>query len=483
MVMKRPSGGGSGSAGSGAESKYGPGAGSGMGSESRYGPDSGSRAGSGSESQSRYGPGSGSKSRSALGSGKAGAVQSNDWELPTPLRADTSEFSSVATPLSGYNGGNGRGSGSMSAPSAPSRAQSGQAGQLTGTPRHALTARAMYRAGIVMDEEVDAAPSNPRKYFDPNEKDDEFDRNFYLAEEGQTAGYERDENDVFLGSSKKFDEREQQMAQSRMRGEVKVAGMSAKRSQLQVDQSAWEDNRLLQSGVAVVREAQTIFDDEEDSRVTLIVHNLKPPFLDGRVSFSLQQTTVPTVRDPTSDMATNARNGSNLLRDVREKKEQMKMRKRFWELGGTQMGDALGIAKPADEDPDDGQKAVQLGSSAGDEVVEEEDVDYRKESSFAEHIKSQKNVAQSHFAKTKSLQEQREYLPVFTVRERLLDVVRDNQVVVVVGETGSGKTTQLTQYLHEAGYSDYGLVQLTYSIWIFWLNFTSRRLDAHNRGE
>ena len=55
------------------------------------------------------------------------------------------------------------------------------------------------------------------------------------------------------------------------------------------------------------QKVQTIFDDEDDARVTLIVHNLKPPFLDGRVSFSLQQTTVSTVRDPTSDMALNAR--------------------------------------------------------------------------------------------------------------------------------------------------------------------------------
>ena len=31
------------------------------------------------------------------------------------------------------------------------------------------------------------------------------------------------------------------------------------------------------------------FDDGEDQRVQLIVHSLKPPFLDGRVSFSMQQ--------------------------------------------------------------------------------------------------------------------------------------------------------------------------------------------------
>jgi ABC-type glutathione transport system ATPase component len=40
-------------------------------------------------------------------------------------------------------------------------------------------------------------------------------------------------------------------------------------------------------------------------------------------------------------------------------------------------------------------------------------------------------------------------------------VVRENQVVVVVGETGSGKTTQLTQYLHEDGYTTTGVVGCT----------------------
>lgn len=31
----------------------------------------------------------------------------------------------------------------------------------------------------------------------------------------------------------------------------------------------------------------------------------------------------------------------------------------------------------------------------------------------------------------------------------------------MVGETGSGKTTQLTQYLHEDGYTSYGMVGCT----------------------
>jgi len=49
------------------------------------------------------------------------------------------------------------------------------------------------------------------------------------------------------------------------------------------------------------------------------------------------------VKDPTSDMATCARNGSQSVASQREKREGMKSRQRFWELGGTAMGNALGV--------------------------------------------------------------------------------------------------------------------------------------------
>lgn len=56
-----------------------------------------------------------------------------------------------------------------------------------------------------------------------------------------------------------------------------------------------------------------------------------------------------------------------------------------------------------------------------------------------------KNEASSDFSKQKTFKEQRQYLPIFAARTELLNIVRDNSVVIIVGETGSGKTTQLTQ--------------------------------------
>jgi pre-mRNA-splicing factor ATP-dependent RNA helicase DHX38/PRP16 len=49
----------------------------------------------------------------------------------------------------------------------------------------------------------------------------------------------------------------------------------------------------------------------------------------------------------------------------------------------------------------------------------------RKDSQFASHLKKSEGV--SHFAKTKSLKQQRQYLPAFACRERLLKQIRENQ--------------------------------------------------------
>jgi len=54
------------------------------------------------------------------------------------------------------------------------------------------------------------------------------------------------------------------------------------------------------------------------------------------------------------------------------------------------------------------------------------------------------------------LERQRARLPIAKYRDNLLYLLENHQVVVVVGETGSGKSTQLPQYLLEAGYAEAG---------------------------
>ena len=47
------------------------------------------------------------------------------------------------------------------------------------------------------------------------------------------------------------------------------------------------------------------------------------------------------------------------------------------------------------------------------------------------------------------LQKHRESLPTWNVRDEILKYVDESNVTIIVGETGSGKTTQIPQYIHE----------------------------------
>ncbi|KAJ3284564.1 putative ATP-dependent RNA helicase dhx33 [Borealophlyctis nickersoniae] len=63
--------------------------------------------------------------------------------------------------------------------------------------------------------------------------------------------------------------------------------------------------------------------------------------------------------------------------------------------------------------------------------------------------------------KARSLKPQRDALPITAAKKSIVDAIRTNQSVVIVGETGSGKTTQIPQFLQEAGLTKKGMIAVT----------------------
>ncbi|KAK7282572.1 hypothetical protein RIF29_11469 [Crotalaria pallida] len=87
-------------------------------------------------------------------------------------------------------------------------------------------------------------------------------------------------------------------------------------------------------------------------------------------------------------------------------------------------------------------------------VMDGDNVDYDEE--MADSF--EKSKAKSAL---EALLDERKKLPIYPYRDELLKAVEEHQVLVIVGETGSGKTTQIPQYLHEAGYTKRGMIACT----------------------
>lgn len=199
----------------------------------------------------------------------------------------------------------------------------------------------------------------------------------------------------------------------------------------------WEKQLMSKGGVGPslrnVLIAGQVDEDHEDMRIHLIVHDVKPPFLQaiGNFSSSLRgrsiRDMVQPVKDPTSDFALLARKGSALVKEIRARKERHAAMK---ELEGA--GTTLGVIM--------GKKELTTAKKDGATLSTSSSVDAPD--------------------KYKILS-QRRSLPAFGVRDDLLKIIRENSITIVVGETGSGKTTQLAQYLYEAGYGSYGIIGCT----------------------
>ncbi|TDZ15615.1 Pre-mRNA-splicing factor ATP-dependent RNA helicase prp22 [Colletotrichum orbiculare MAFF 240422] len=225
----------------------------------------------------------------------------------------------------------------------------------------------------------------------------------------------------------------------------------------------WEIRQLIASGVA---KASDYPDLEEDYNATLTgdggleleedvdieVREEEPPFLAGQTKQSLELSPIRVVKAPDGSMNRAAMSGAAIAKERKELKQQEAEAEAAAEESkvdlSAQWNDPMADPEKRKFASDLRNAKSQMGQNKTEAVPEWKRAVAPKDQSFGKRT----NL---------SIKEQRESLPVFHFRRKFLDAVREHQVLVVIGETGSGKTTQLTQYLAEDGFANDGVIGCT----------------------
>ncbi|KAH8487532.1 hypothetical protein H0E87_026200 [Populus deltoides] len=216
----------------------------------------------------------------------------------------------------------------------------------------------------------------------------------------------------------------------------------------------WEAKQLIASGVLSVQE-YPMYDEEIDGllyqeegveeELEIEMNEDEPAFLQGQTRYSVDMSPVKIFKNPEGSLSRAAALQSALIKERREVREQQQRT----------MLDSIpkDLNRPwEDPMPETGERHLAqelrgVGLSAYDMPEWKKDA-FGKALTFGQRSKL-------------SIQEQRQSLPIYKLKKELIQAVYDNQVLVVIGETGSGKTTQVTQYLAEAGYTTRGKIGCT----------------------
>ncbi|XP_076008434.1 ATP-dependent RNA helicase DHX8-like isoform X2 [Genypterus blacodes] len=187
-------------------------------------------------------------------------------------------------------------------------------------------------------------------------------------------------------------------------------------------------------------------DDEEDEEVEIDLVEEEPPFLRGQTKWTANMSPVKIVKNPDGSLSQAAMMQSALSKERRE----LKQAARAEEMDCIPTGLHKNWIDPM---PDyEGRQIAANMRGIGAMPI---DLPAWKKYAFGGN-------QVSYGKKTElSILQQRESLPIYKLKEELVQAVHDNQILIVVGETGSGKTTQITQYLAEAGYTARGKIGCT----------------------
>jgi ATP-dependent RNA helicase DHX8/PRP22 len=214
----------------------------------------------------------------------------------------------------------------------------------------------------------------------------------------------------------------------------------------------WEIKQMISSG-CIDKSELPDFDDEtgllpkdEDGEADIEIELVEdePPFLQGHGRALHDLSPVRIVKNPDGSLAQAAMMQSALAKERREQK----MLQREQEMDSQPSGKNKNWIDPLPEDETKLNSARGIGLQSQDLPEWKKHVIGGKKSSFGKKT----NL---------SILEQRQSLPIYKLKEELRKAVTDNQILIVIGETGSGKTTQITQYLAESGFTARGKIGCT----------------------
>ncbi|TPX59462.1 hypothetical protein PhCBS80983_g02474 [Powellomyces hirtus] len=214
----------------------------------------------------------------------------------------------------------------------------------------------------------------------------------------------------------------------------------------------WEIKQLIASGVLNPKDYPTFDEDQgalnyEDAEEELDIEikDEEPSFLKGQTKQSVQLSPIKIVKNPDGTMNRAALAGAALAKERREIRQQQAAAE--YDAVPKDLNRPWVDPMAQNEDRQFAQDLKGFGQT-GDNIPEWKKKTFNNATTFGKIT-------------SLSIKEQRESLPIYKLRETIVKAVDENQVLVVVGDTGSGKTTQMTQYLAEEGFANRGMIGCT----------------------
>ncbi|KAJ1565500.1 DEAH-box ATP-dependent RNA helicase prp22, partial [Nowakowskiella sp. JEL0078] len=214
----------------------------------------------------------------------------------------------------------------------------------------------------------------------------------------------------------------------------------------------WDLKQMIASGVLSIKDYPDFDEDqgllnyeEKEEELDIEIRDEEPIFLRGQTRSTAIISPIKIVKNPDGTMNRAALNSAANTKERRELKQQQAA------------ADYEAIPKDLNQpwvdplaNPADKMFAQDLKTFGmmGDEIPEWKKKTFNNTTSFGKIT-------------TLSIKEQRESLPIYKYRDEFIRAVQDHQVLVVIGDTGSGKTTQMTQYLAEEGFASRGMIGCT----------------------